>query len=78
MFREEKLAAYTALQEQLEGLLQVGLLGGVVHRGCGWQREGCRRQRCPAGWMQRKMLVAAGRHETCKSIEQLLLGSNGG
>lgn len=23
MFREEKLAAYTALQEQLEGLLQV-------------------------------------------------------
>lgn len=24
MFREEKLAAYTALQEQLEGLLQVG------------------------------------------------------
>lgn len=26
MFREEKLAAYTALQEQLEGLLQVGAM----------------------------------------------------
>lgn len=39
MFREEKLAAYTALQEQLEGLLQAG--GGAAAAGLGWDAPGC-------------------------------------
>lgn len=43
MFREEKLAAYTALQEQLEGLLQVRWMAGAAGGAAAGGRVGRRR-----------------------------------